>query len=173
MKLINNKIILIYALVLLTVISCKKDEEMPTNMDATTSKTTDKYDAEVAHTWMNMFSELTKKATGFSPPVASRAFGYAGHSVASGAAAKILTTIFGDNYAITDKTHEKRTDINGSPRSFKSFNDMASEAAISRLYGGIHYREAVEKEVVQGTRVGAELDKLQFKKQPIVWSKLG
>ena len=87
-----------------------------------------------------------------------------GHSVASGAVAKILTDIFGANYEFTDKTHAKRTDINGTPRSFKSFNDMAAEAAISRLYGGIHYREAIEKGVVQGTRVGSEINKLQFKK---------
>ncbi len=87
-----------------------------------------------------------------------------GHSVASGAVAKILTDIFGTNYEITDKTHIKRTDINGTPRSFKSFNDMAAEAAISRLYGGIHFREAIEKGVIQGTRVGSEINKLQFKK---------
>ncbi len=87
-----------------------------------------------------------------------------GHSAASGASAKILTDLFGANFEITDRTHEKRTDINGAARTYKSFNDMAAEAAISRLYGGIHYREAIEKGVEQGARVGAEVGKLKFKK---------
>lgn len=87
-----------------------------------------------------------------------------GHSVASGASAKILTDLFGTNFEFTDRTHEKRTDIIGSPRTYTSFNEMAAEAAISRLYGGIHYREAIEKGVEQGTRVGLEIGKLKFRK---------
>jgi hypothetical protein len=87
-----------------------------------------------------------------------------GHSVASGATARVLSDLFGYKYAFTDNTHEKRTDINGAPRSFTSFEDMAAEAAISRLYGGIHYREAIEKGMVQGTKVGEEVGKLKFRK---------
>lgn len=87
-----------------------------------------------------------------------------GHSVASGASGKILTELFGNTFSFTDRTHEKRTDINGSPRTFKSFNEMAAEAAISRLYGGIHFREAIEKGVEQGVRVGVEISKLKFNK---------
>ncbi len=88
-----------------------------------------------------------------------------GHSVASGATARILSDLFGYKYAFTDNTHEKRTDIIGKPRSFASFNAMAAEAALSRLYGGIHYREAIEKGVEQGTRVGIEVGKLNFRKE--------
>ena len=87
-----------------------------------------------------------------------------GHSVQSGATAKVLTEIFGNNYTFTDATHANRTDINGAPRTFKSFYDFAAEAAISRLYGGIHYREAIEKGVEQGIKVGTEVMKLKFKK---------
>jgi hypothetical protein len=87
-----------------------------------------------------------------------------GHSVQSGAAARVLSDLFGTTYAFVDNTHASRTDINGTPRAFKSFNEMASEAAISRLYGGIHFREAIEKGVEQGTRVGVEVGKLKFRK---------
>lgn len=87
-----------------------------------------------------------------------------GHSVQSGTTAKVLTDIFGNNYEFTDSTHVNRLDINGAPRTFKSFYDFASEAAISRLYGGIHYREAIEKGIEQGVKVGAEISKLKFKK---------
>lgn len=74
-----------------------------------------------------------------------------GHSVASGAAAVALTDVFGDNFAFDDDTEL----IYGLPvRSFSSFNQAADEAAISRMYGGIHYRAAVEIGVKQGRDLG-------------------
>jgi PAP2 superfamily len=87
-----------------------------------------------------------------------------GHSVQSGAAAKILSDAFGSNYLFTDRTHASRTDIDGTPRSYRSFLEFATEAASSRLYGGIHYQEAIEVGVLQGTKVGAAIDKLKFTK---------
>ncbi len=86
-----------------------------------------------------------------------------GHSVQSGATAQVLTDLFGDNYAFTDRTHENRTDIDGSPRNFSSFFEFADEAAISRLYGGIHYRAAIVVGVSQGKLVGQNIGALQFK----------
>lgn len=74
-----------------------------------------------------------------------------GHSVVSGAAAIALTDIFGDNFAFDDDTELPY----GLPvRSFNSFNEAADEAAISRMYGGIHYRTAVEIGVKQGRDLG-------------------
>jgi PAP2 superfamily len=90
-----------------------------------------------------------------------------GHSVQSGAAAQILTAVFGDKYEFTDNTHQARTDIKGTPRTYKNFFEMANEAAISRLYGGIHYREGIEKGVDQGISVGKEIVKLKFKKSQL------
>jgi len=74
-----------------------------------------------------------------------------GHSVASSSASVILTYFFGDNFAFTD-TSER---LFGLPdRNFTSFYQAASEAAISRLYGGIHFRDACEEGVKQGRKVG-------------------
>lgn len=74
-----------------------------------------------------------------------------GHSVISSAAAVTLTKIFGDNFNFVDSTEVKF----GLPvRSFNSFYEASSEAAISRLYGGIHYRMAIEEGVEQGKKVG-------------------
>lgn len=78
-----------------------------------------------------------------------------GHSVVSGAAAEVLTTMFGQ-VAFTDRTPI----INGHQpfeRSFTSFEAAANEAAISRLYGGIHYRAAIENGVRQGRCVGQQV----------------
>lgn len=77
-----------------------------------------------------------------------------GHSVVSGAAATALTDIFGDNFAFEDDTEVAY----GLPiRRFDSFNQAAEEAAISRMYGGIHYRAAVEVGIKQGRDLGAFL----------------
>jgi hypothetical protein len=74
-----------------------------------------------------------------------------GHSVVSGAASTILTTIFGENFSFEDDTEVAF----GLPiRSFTSFKAAADEATISRMYGGIHYRAAVEVGVGQGRKVG-------------------
>jgi hypothetical protein len=73
-----------------------------------------------------------------------------GHSVVSAAAAEVLTTMFGI-VAFTDNTH---VDEGEAPRSFTSFEAAATEAAISRLYGGIHYRTAIENGMRQGRCVG-------------------
>ena len=74
-----------------------------------------------------------------------------GHSVVSGAAAVALTDIFGNDFSFDDDTELKY----GLPvRSFSSFREAADEAAISRMYGGIHYRKAVEVGVKQGRDLG-------------------
>ncbi|MBO3100127.1 vanadium-dependent haloperoxidase [Gelidibacter pelagius] len=75
-----------------------------------------------------------------------------GHSVVSGSAAEVLTAIFGDNVSFDDTTEVPY----GLPvRTFSSFRAAAKEAAISRLYGGIHYPSAINEGLSQGVRVGA------------------
>jgi hypothetical protein len=39
-------------------------------------------------------------------------------------------------------------------RSFQSFRQAASEAAVSRVYGGIHFWPAVKAGKVQGIKIG-------------------
>lgn len=92
-----------------------------------------------------------------------------GHSVVSGAAATALTDIFGDNFAFDDDTEISY----GLPvRSFQSFNEAADEAAISRMYGGIHYRTAVAIGVKQGRDLGQfVVGNLQFMKDSTSTSK--
>jgi PAP2 superfamily len=74
-----------------------------------------------------------------------------GHSVQSGAAFQVLTDLFGESYSFTDHTHDNR---GFEPRSFDSFLEAAEEAAISRLYGGIHFRAAIANGVDQGRCIG-------------------
>jgi len=74
-----------------------------------------------------------------------------GHSVVSGSVATILTHIFGENYAFIDSTE---VPYGMPPRSFNSFIAASDEAAISRLYGGIHFMPAIEEGKTQGHKVG-------------------
>ena len=74
-----------------------------------------------------------------------------GHSVVSGAAAIALTDIFGEDFSFDDDTE---VDYGLPVRSFKSFKEASAEAANSRLYGGIHYRAAIEVGLNQGQDLG-------------------
>ena len=77
-----------------------------------------------------------------------------GHSVISRASAVVLTELYGDNFAFTDTTEVAF----GLPvRSYTSFLHASEEAAISRLYGGIHYMMAIEEGVSQGNKVGEHI----------------
>lgn len=74
-----------------------------------------------------------------------------GHSVVSGAASTVLTSIFGDNFSYEDTTEVQF----GLPvRKFNSFKHASQEAAISRLYGGIHYKAAIDFGLTQGNNIG-------------------
>ncbi len=88
-----------------------------------------------------------------------------GHSVISTAAAIALTTIYGDNFAFDDTTEVEY----GLPvRSFDSFMNASAEAAISRLYGGIHYLPAIEDGVEQGRQVGHYvIDNLEWRSESV------
>ncbi len=84
-----------------------------------------------------------------------------GHSTQSGAAAVVLTEMLGENFAFEDATHKK----DGlPPRKFTSFWAAAEEAGISRLYGGIHFRDAVVRGLEQGRCIGSFTAKLKTRR---------
>lgn len=74
-----------------------------------------------------------------------------GHSVISTAVAEVLTHFLGDGFAFEDSIE---TYLGMPSREFPSFRAAAEEARISRLYGGIHFRDAIENGGVQGRRIG-------------------
>lgn len=80
-----------------------------------------------------------------------------GHSVISGAAGVMLTGVFGDHFTFQDSTER----VYGLPdRTFESFTAASDEAAISRLYGGIHYTPAIYNGVSQGRTLGRYIDSM-------------
>lgn len=62
---------------------------------------------------------------------------FSGHAAFTCATSTILANYFGDSFSFTDN---QKIDDGFSPRSYQSFSSMTEEAAISRVYGGIHYQ---------------------------------
>lgn len=88
-----------------------------------------------------------------------------GHSVVSSASAVTLTHLFGDNFAFTDSTE---VEFGLTARSFSSFNKAAEEASISRMYGGIHYRPAIENGIIEGRALANYiLQKIKTRKESV------
>jgi hypothetical protein len=74
-----------------------------------------------------------------------------GHSTFSGAAATVLAAFFGSD-RITFATGSDF--LPGVTRSFPGFSAAADEAALSRLYGGIHFRSANADGLAAGIEIG-------------------
>jgi hypothetical protein len=88
-----------------------------------------------------------------------------GHSVISSSAAVTLTKLFGDNFAFSDSTE---IEFGMPARSFTSFIQASEEAGISRMYGGIHYRPAIENGVTEGRALGNYiLEKVKTRKEAV------
>lgn len=111
-----------------------------------------KYDTLVVRpiSWIQRNVDPNWKALVRTPPFP----GYtSGHAAVSGAAALVLEELMGDRHVV-DGTHMPR---GMAVRSFTSFRAMAKEAAVSRLYGGIHFRAGIENGLSQGACVADTL----------------
>jgi hypothetical protein len=88
-----------------------------------------------------------------------------GHSAQSAAAARVLTDMFGIK-PFTDTTHTDHELVPPqAPRSFNSFDEAAGEAAVSRLYGGIHYSFDNNEGFFSGDCIGTRIyERIRFTK---------
>lgn len=76
-----------------------------------------------------------------------------GHACFGAAVATILTAYLGDDFELTDRTHDGRKEFPGRFRQYRSFKEMAQENAYSRLLNGVHFRMDCE----EGMRLGSEI----------------
>ncbi|MBW8685246.1 vanadium-dependent haloperoxidase [Chitinophaga rhizophila] len=102
-------------------------------------------------TYINRYIDVRWKPLLQTPPFPEYT---SGHSVVSTAVATVLTYMMGDNFAYDDNSEEM---FEIPARKFTSFLAASREAAISRLYGGIHYRDAIDNGVIQGQQVGEKV----------------
>ncbi|GAB4051687.1 vanadium-dependent haloperoxidase [Spirosoma litoris] len=112
-------------------------------------------------TWVTRLNNPISILVGITPPFPSYP---SGHSSFGGAAAEVLTSIYGPNYAMTDRCHEGRTEFNGAPRSFNNFYEMAQENAYSRVVLGVHYRMDCEEGLRMGYAIGRKVNQLAWEK---------
>ena len=75
-----------------------------------------------------------------------------GHSTFSGAAATVLSLFFGTPNIPFTTTSDG---LPGVQRRFRGFLQAAREAALSRMYGGIHFRSANDDGLAAGLAIGA------------------
>ncbi|MDP4810161.1 MAG: vanadium-dependent haloperoxidase [Saprospiraceae bacterium] len=117
--------------------------------DAFISCWDEKYRSELIRpeTYINKYIDDKWMPTLQTPPFPEYT---SGHSVASATTAEILTHLFGEDFEFED-TVEKEFGL--PTRKYQSFKQAASEAAMSRLWGGIHYMPAI----VNGSRQGSNL----------------
>jgi hypothetical protein len=94
-----------------------------------------------------------------TPPFPSHT---SGHATISAAAAEVMTNWFGDNLSFTDTSS---LEFGIKSRQIVTFRQAAKEAAMSRLYGGIHYRFDNEHGTEAGTKLGEFIvQRLKLKK---------
>lgn len=85
-----------------------------------------------------------------------------GHATNSACAAEVMTHWFGNNLSFTDTS---LLEFGIKNREIISFRQAAKEAAMSRLYGGIHYRFDNDNGMAAGSRLGSYIvQQLHLKK---------
>lgn len=91
-----------------------------------------------------------------------------GHSVCSAACAGVLTNQVG----LITFTDSLNVDNFLKPRTYHSFFEASQEAGISRIMGGIHYREAIVNGLIQGNNISTHINsKISFKKIGVLQTK--
>lgn len=110
-------------------------------------------------TYIQQVIDPTWNAMSITDPVNTPPFPEypSGHSTEAGAMATVLTALFGNEYAFTDYNVER---LGFTPRTYGSFWEAAEEAAMSRLYGGIHFHSANALGLAQGQCVGEYVNQL-------------
>ena len=94
------------------------------------------------------------------------------HAVFSSSVAYALSTLYGSQTPFTNSSYEGvminlgNGPVNLGTRPYTSFTAMSQEIGISRLYGGIHIRYAIEEGLNQGRKIAQNIEsQLQFLKE--------
>ena len=82
-----------------------------------------------------------------------------GHSTQSGAAAEVLRSVFGRKRFLDTLHADHHLTPAQEPRSFPSFDEAAREAAVSRLYGGIHFSFDNDDGLAAGRCIGRTIQR--------------
>ena len=85
----------------------------------------------------------------------------ANHATITGSVMEAVAKVLGNDFSFTDHTY----DFRGFPsRSYTTIFGVAEESGISRLYGGIHYRESIDTGWVIAKELGAKVGDINLHK---------
>ena len=92
-----------------------------------------------------------------------------GHAIQAGAAATVLTDLYGPAFAFADSAHvgrkpDRMRQTEFKARQFSSFRQAAQEIADSRFYGGIHTPQDNQAGLEKGDDIGLNINRLKWKK---------
>ncbi len=120
------------------------------------------YNLERPETYIHKVFNKTWQPLFHTPPFPSYP---SGHSIFGAAAAEVLTSLYGTEYGLTDKSHKGRDEFMSTPRKFHSFYEMAFENAFSRIALGVHFRMDCEEGLRLGFLIGKKVSAIQIFKQ--------
>lgn len=93
-----------------------------------------------------------------------------GHAIFGASASAVLSHMLGQQFEMTDNTHNHRKEFAGKPRSFNSFEEMAAENAYSRVLLGVHFRMDCEEGLRLGKIIGHKVVSLPLMKDKVAWN---
>lgn len=111
--------------------------------------------------WTTGLNNKISGFSGISPSFPSYPSDHAGFGAA---ATGVFKSIYGSQMHMVDKSHEFRIEFNGTPRKFESFDEMATENALSRMYLGVHFRMDIDEGMRLGNIAAEKINDLPWKK---------
>ena len=96
-----------------------------------------------------------------------------GHATQAAATARVLIDLYGEQLTFVDSAHALRPrdelrQVDFKPRTFTSFWQVAVETADSRFYGGIHTPQDNEAGLSEGSKMGNNVNALQWRTNKVV-----
>ena len=83
----------------------------------------------------------------------------ANHATITGSVMAAVAKVLGNNLSFTDHTYDFR---GFPPRSYTTIFGVAEESGISRLYGGIHYKESIDTGWVIAKELGGKVGNINL-----------
>lgn len=117
---------------------------------------------EIDPTYITILNNPLTNTKGLTPPFPAYT---SGHSAFAAAWAGALASVYGDNVAFVDRTHQGRTEFISTPRGFASLSACAKENALSRIPLGVHYRMDCDEGLRLGYLAARKVNELNWVKR--------
>ncbi|MEM6320901.1 MAG: vanadium-dependent haloperoxidase [Bacteroidota bacterium] len=125
-----------------------------------------KYDffSERPNTFIPQFIDIEWESFWPDPPFPAFP---SGHAIQAATAATVMIDLYGNEFSFVDSAHVGRErdelrEVDFVAREFDTFWEVAEETAKSRFYGGIHTPQDNEVGLVEGKKIGNNVNELRW-----------